>query len=209
MTQNRLCSDSLPAQAIHNGFSNTTGLIMVQLVKLKYERKRKRPNEGNAATHRGKEKQEKRERKMTRDREKNHVEKPNRKQDGLVERKKEWKKRKRKRTKKQRKKERNPHDHIQYAIQKSHNTAGQQLWPWWFWQKWFTMVTVGLQPSEHPRTPHRSPTFLTASPPIWLDAQLKCHASATHTHRINQTETVEWKNRARRTSQNEINQRQK
>lgn len=95
----------------------------------------------------------------------------------------------------EREKERNLHVHIQYAIQKPHNTAGQQLWPWRFWQKWFTMVTVGRQPSEHPRTPHHSPVFLAASLPIWLDAQLKCHASATHihTHQINQTETVGWK----------------
>lgn len=104
----------------------------------------------------------------------------------------------------EREKERNPHVHIQYAIQKPHNTAGQHLWPWQFWQKWFTMVTVGRQPSEHPRTLHHSPTFLAASLPIWLDAQLKCHASVTHmhTHQINQTETVGWKgNRARWTSQ--------
>lgn len=61
MTQNRLCSDSLPARAIHNGFSNTTGLIMVQLVNLKYERKRERPNEGKCGyTWRGKQKQRER-----------------------------------------------------------------------------------------------------------------------------------------------------
>ncbi len=61
MTENRPCSDSLPAQAIHNGFSNTTGLIMVQLVNLEYERKGKRPNKGNVVIHKGKEKQKKRE----------------------------------------------------------------------------------------------------------------------------------------------------
>lgn len=38
MTENRLCSDSLPAQAMHNGFRNTTGLIMAQLVSLNYTR---------------------------------------------------------------------------------------------------------------------------------------------------------------------------
>lgn len=54
MTQNRLCSDSLPVQAIHNGFSNTTGLIMVQLVNLKYERERERPNEGSVVINGGK-----------------------------------------------------------------------------------------------------------------------------------------------------------
>lgn len=61
MTQNRPCSDSLPARAIHNGFSNTTGLIKAQLVNLKYERMRERPNEGNVVIHEGKEKQKKRE----------------------------------------------------------------------------------------------------------------------------------------------------
>ncbi len=54
MTQNRLCSDWLPAQAMHNGFSNTTGLIMGQLFNFKYERKRKGPNEGNVVVHRKK-----------------------------------------------------------------------------------------------------------------------------------------------------------
>ena len=68
MTQNRPRSDSLPAQAIHNVFSNTTGLIMVQLVDLKYERKRERPNEGNVVTQRGMEKQKReRETKMMRE----------------------------------------------------------------------------------------------------------------------------------------------
>lgn len=42
MTQNRPCSDSLPAQAMHNGFGNTTGLLMVQLGSLNYARKRGR-----------------------------------------------------------------------------------------------------------------------------------------------------------------------
>lgn len=53
MTQNRLCSDSLAVQAIHNGFRNTTGLIMVQLVYLKYKRKRESQNDGNVVTKKG------------------------------------------------------------------------------------------------------------------------------------------------------------
>lgn len=44
MTENRLCSDPLPAQAMHNGFSNTKSLIMVQLVNLKYESNKERQN---------------------------------------------------------------------------------------------------------------------------------------------------------------------
>lgn len=43
MTENRLCSDSLPTQAMHNGFCNTTGLIMAQLVSLNYTRMWKGP----------------------------------------------------------------------------------------------------------------------------------------------------------------------
>lgn len=40
-------------QAIHNGFSNTTGLIMLQLVNPKYERKKGRPNEGSVLINGG------------------------------------------------------------------------------------------------------------------------------------------------------------
>lgn len=46
MTQNRLYSDSLLAQAMHNEFHNTVGLIMAQLVGLNYARKRKGPKTG-------------------------------------------------------------------------------------------------------------------------------------------------------------------
>lgn len=53
MTQNRPCSDSLPEQAMHNGFRNTTGLIMVQLVSLNTRKGKKRQNGGNVAIHRG------------------------------------------------------------------------------------------------------------------------------------------------------------
>lgn len=46
MTQNRPCSDSLPAQTMHNGFHNTAALIMAQLVGFNYSRKRKGPKTG-------------------------------------------------------------------------------------------------------------------------------------------------------------------
>lgn len=186
MTQNRPCSDSLPAQAIHNGFSNTTGPVMAQLVNFKYGRKEE-ANEGGVVTQIGTWKQKKRQmRKRQKGRIRKERSKTESKEGTCVKKRKEQRSKERKR---------NPRVHILYAIQESHNTAGQQLWPWWFWQKWFTMVTVGLQPSEHPRTPHHSPTFLAASLPIWLDAQLKCHASATHMHtrQINRTEAAQWK----------------
>lgn len=172
MTENRLCSDPLPAQAMHNGFSNTKSLIMVQLVNLKYESNKERQNKKPFCFFQVAKKEKKR-RNVHKDNEREKMQS----KDKMC---------------KEGKKERNPCVHLQYAIPKSHNAAGQQLWPWWFWQKWFTMVTVGLQPSVHPRTPYHSPTFLTASFPIWLDAQLKCHASAKrmHTHPINHSEKV-------------------
>lgn len=104
MTENRPCSGSLPAQAMHYGFSNTIGLIIEQLV-LNMEGR----EEGRSG-----------------------------RQTENEDSKKSWW-----RWKRGKMKVKKPHVHIQYAVQKSHSTAGQQLGPWRFWQKWFTMVTAG------------------------------------------------------------------
>lgn len=47
------------------------------------------------------------------------------------------------------------------------------------------MVTVSCQPLDLPslpHAPHHSLAVLTAFLPIWLEAQLKCHASAANMH---------------------------
>ena len=67
----------------------------------------------------------------------------------------------------------------------------------------FAMATVSWQPFGTPPHPSSLPQpSLAASLPIWLDAQLKCHASAAHVHtrQINQAEAVWWKKWARRTN---------
>lgn len=51
MTENRPCSDSLPAPTMHNGFHNTAVLIMAQLVGFNYVRKRKGPKMGAKYSH--------------------------------------------------------------------------------------------------------------------------------------------------------------
>lgn len=178
MTQNRLCSDPVPAQAIHNGFSDTADLINVQLVSLKCEgkigqMKAKREWKTGSKWSTG----------VIREiRKKKNQSGQWRKKRGLKEKQRKFKSNETGR-------EANPRAHIQYAIQKFYKTAGQQLWPWRFWQKWFTMVTVGRQPSAHPL--HLSslpavPHCLSANL-IGRTIEMSC-LSNTHAHVPNQPE---------------------